>query len=160
MGFVGGYRGADPKCILVSDGFSEFEGVDDERRDYFSNLKKAVQAARTRVLIISGNEFDIETALHSSATELGTYMDSDCKVLRDDVKDDKLVVSLRSDMVPSPHTIPSKSSTMSSTSMARSVISVDRLLSYKKTVLAPIRSSIRYILFMLRYMNSSWKIYL
>lgn len=80
-------------CTLVLDGLDEFESVDDARRRFLRNLKKAIQGTRTRVLITSRNEFDIESELRSSATGLETYIVLDCRISRDDVKDDIDLVS-------------------------------------------------------------------
>ncbi|KAL8832406.1 MAG: hypothetical protein Q9191_000278 [Dirinaria sp. TL-2023a] len=74
--------------VLVLDGLDEFQSIDDRRREFLADIKKAVQATNFRVLITSRNEFDIESQLRPSAAELPNYKILECKITRDDVKDD------------------------------------------------------------------------
>ena len=80
-------------CVLVLNGLDEFQSVDHRRARFLSDLKKAIQATRFRVLITSRNEFDKESELRTSATESPKHTILDCKISKNDVKDDIGLVS-------------------------------------------------------------------
>ena len=78
----------ETSCVLVLDGLDEFQGTD-ERKHFLCNLKKAIQASNTRILLTSRTEFDIESELRSS-----TGVDSpkcnviDCGISKENVQND------------------------------------------------------------------------
>ena len=80
-------------CVLVLDGLDEFQSIDDSRKHFLRDLKKAVQSTRVRVLITSRDEFDIESELRSLATEPRKHTILKCKISKEDVKKDIGLVS-------------------------------------------------------------------
>ena len=80
-------------CVLVLDGLDEVRSVDDSRKHFLRDLKKAVQSTRVRVLLTSRNEYDIESELHSLATETQKHTILNCKISEENVQKDIDLVS-------------------------------------------------------------------
>jgi hypothetical protein len=58
-------------CTCILDGFDEYTRFDDNRRDFLRKLKEVVAGTRTRYLIASRAETDIELELCSAAGNAG-----------------------------------------------------------------------------------------
>ena len=80
-------------CVLVLDGLDEFKSENDRRRTFLVSLKNTVQATRSRVLITSRNEFDLESELRTSCSVPSKLTILNCVMTKDDVKDDIDLVS-------------------------------------------------------------------
>ncbi|KAF7510178.1 hypothetical protein GJ744_007077 [Endocarpon pusillum] len=83
-------------CTCILDGFDEYTRFDDNRRDFLCKLKAAVAGTRTRCLITSRRETDIELELRSAAGNLGGHTMLECKVNKTDIQAD---ITLYSEMV-------------------------------------------------------------
>ncbi|KAL8773658.1 MAG: hypothetical protein Q9209_001424 [Squamulea sp. 1 TL-2023] len=77
-----------PSCILTLDGLDEFPTVDDTRGLFLENVKEAVASTQVKVLLTSRNEADIEAKIGVSTTRPHEYTMLECKVTKEDVKDD------------------------------------------------------------------------
>jgi ankyrin repeat protein len=75
-------------CTCILDGFDEYSRSDDSRRDFLRKLKEVVAGTRTRCLIASRGETDIELELCSAAGKSGEQTMLECKISQKDIQAD------------------------------------------------------------------------
>lgn len=77
------------------DGFDEYARLDECRAQFLRRLKKATYGTSTRILISSRDEVDIRSELLSESSEATGQVVLECKISREDVRDDITFYSKR-----------------------------------------------------------------
>lgn len=75
-------------CVFILDGLDEFRANDHSREIFLRDLKRAVAYTRTRIVITSRSEVDIESELCASVSRPPHYTTLECSISTKNVKDD------------------------------------------------------------------------
>ncbi|ERF73036.1 hypothetical protein EPUS_07130 [Endocarpon pusillum Z07020] len=75
-------------CTCILDGFDEYNQFDDNRRDFLRMLKKVVAGTRTRCLVASRGETDIELELYCAAGSSGKQTMLECRFSKNKIQAD------------------------------------------------------------------------